>query len=433
LPNNPIHVETTGNRREMTAAVAETPAPRRPLRHPAPAAPDLDPDPDFEPRIEALLRAPQSGSSLPPDIFALYQAAIRRTAHRTVLRWAILAAIIDLGAGSFDYALFPKRLIPLDVLFHCLTSVSYLCGAALFHRPRFSPIQQAGIIIPCLLTVLAGGITGAMCGSPLLRDELLGYGVIIVLTGIMFFPIGIAYTTAMAVLAGLLIAGFTVAAPALPWAAKCQSLAVYAGAMGSLIWGRHILNNRHIQLFLLNTREELRATRASRLNERLSSIAYTDPLTEIPNRRYFDEICASMSDATKNLFPLSICMIDIDHFKNLNDNLGHIQGDRCLRIIARAIRQHLRGTDILARYGGEEFVLLLPSTTAAAAREAAERICGAITSLNHPNPGSPFGRVTASFGIATAVAPPLVIQSLMEQADAALYRAKTAGRNRVAA
>jgi diguanylate cyclase (GGDEF)-like protein len=203
--------------------------------------------------------------------------------------------------------------------------------------------------------------------------------------------------------------------------------------MSALIWGRHILNNRHIQLFLLNTREELRAAKATRLNEQLSSLAYTDPLTEIPSRRYFDEICASMSDTTKNLFPLSLCMIDIDHFKKLNDNLGHLQGDRCLRIIATAIRQHLRATDILARYGGEEFVLLLPGASAAAARETAERICGAIASLQHPNPGSPFGRVTASFGIATSAGPPLVIQSLIEAADAALYRAKSAGRNRVAA
>jgi diguanylate cyclase (GGDEF)-like protein len=416
----------------MSASVAETNAPRRPLPNRAKTTPDADPDPDFEPRIEALLSGPQANSSLPPDIFALYQAAIQRTAHRTVLRWAILAAMIDLGAGGFDFALFPSRLIPMDVLFHGLTAVSYLCGAALFQRPRFSPIQQAGIIIPCLLTVLAGGITGAMCGQPLVSDELLGYDVILVLTGIMFLPIGITYTIAMSVLAWLFIAGFTIGEPQ-PWAAKCQSLAVYAGAMGSLVWGKHILNKRHIQLFLLNTREELRAARASRLNERLSSLAYTDPLTEIPSRRYFDEICASMSDATKNLFPLSLCMIDIDHFKKLNDNLGHIQGDRCLRIIAKAIRQHLRTTDILARYGGEEFVLVLPGTTAAAAREAAERICGAIASLDHPNPGSPFGRVTASFGVATAVAPPLAVQSLLEAADAALYRAKTAGRNRVAA
>jgi len=415
----------------MPPAFAETGIPRQPnpYRWGKTAPP---PDPDFEPRIEALLHARKPGLPLPPDIFALYQAAIRRTAHKTVLRWAILAAIINLGAGSFDFALFPKQFIPLDELFHCLSSLACLIGASLFNRPKFSSIQQAGIIIPCLLTVLANGITGAMCGSLLLRDELLGYGVILVLTGIMFFPIGITYTIAMAVLAWLIIAGFTVSEP-LPSAARCQSLAVYAGAMGSLIWGRHILNNRQVQLFLLNTREELRAARAAQLNERLSSLAYTDPLTGIPSRRYFDEICASMSDTTKNLFPLSLCMIDIDHFKRLNDNLGHLQGDRCLRIIAKAIRAQLRTTDILARYGGEEFVLLLPGTSAAAARDTAERICGAIASLNHPNPGSPFGRVTASFGIATAAGPPLAIQSLMEAADAALYRAKSAGRNRVAA
>jgi len=139
-----------------------------------------------------------------------------------------------------------------------------------------------------------------------------------------------------------------------------------------------------------------------------------------------------MSEMTINLLPLSICMIDIEHFKLLNDTLGHLQGDRCLKLVAAAMRGNLRGqSDILARYDGEEFVLLLPGTDMAAACEVAERIRAAVKDLEHPNPGSPHGVVTVSIGVAELLSPPIVLPTLLENADHALYRAKLSGRNRV--
>ncbi|MDE8348822.1 MAG: GGDEF domain-containing protein, partial [Acidocella sp.] len=137
---------------------------------------------------------------------------------------------------------------------------------------------------------------------------------------------------------------------------------------------------------------------------------------------------------TKNLIPLSICMIDIDKFKSLNDQLGHLRGDHCLRVVADTIRNNLRGkSDILIRYGGDEFLLILPGTDGVRAVEVAERVLAAITDLQHANPGSPFGIITASIGVYTHLSHPISGDTLIEHADTALYRAKTAGRNRVSA
>jgi diguanylate cyclase (GGDEF)-like protein len=202
--------------------------------------------------------------------------------------------------------------------------------------------------------------------------------------------------------------------------------------MLALLRARDVQNLYHYRLFLLKLRDDLQNEAASRRNEQLSSIAYVDPLTELPNRRYFDEICASINNDTKNLLPLSLCLLDVDHFKNLNDRLGHLQGDRCLRVIAAAIRNNLRGaSDILARYGGEEFVLLLPATEAAEAAAVAERIRVAILTLAHPNPATPRGIVSISIGIAVALSRPVLVEQLINDADRAMYEAKKAGRNRV--
>jgi two-component system chemotaxis family response regulator WspR len=200
----------------------------------------------------------------------------------------------------------------------------------------------------------------------------------------------------------------------------------------SIAYGRHVQNLILARLFLLNMRDEIRDAAARARNAQLSSIAYTDPLTELSNRRYFDEIAAMMAKNTANFLPISLCMIDIDHFKTLNDTLGHLQGDRCLKLVAAAIRNNLRSpADVVARFGGEEFVILLQNTDLNAASEVAERIRRAILDLAHPNPDAPGGIVTASVGIAELKSAPLVIQTLLDTADHALYRAKQSGRNRV--
>jgi len=211
---------------------------------------------------------------------------------------------------------------------------------------------------------------------------------------------------------------------------QLQLIVFYGVTMSSILIARRVQNIYQFQIFLLRIRAEINIKEAVNRGDLLSRLAYVDQLTGAPNRRYLEEFCNGIQDKKENLFPLSVCMVDIDKFKGLNDSLGHLRGDACLILVAAAIRKTLReGTDIMARYGGEEFIMLLPHTGLPGALIAAERAREAIFNLKYPNPASPVEVVTASFGVAVCVAPPLDIVDMITQADAALYRAKAKGRN----
>lgn len=167
----------------------------------------------------------------------------------------------------------------------------------------------------------------------------------------------------------------------------------------------------------------------------LEALAARDGLTGLVNRRSFDDILLrEWQRARRDRRPLALIMIDVDQFKRYNDTYGHPQGDECLRQVATVLQSALfRPGDIAARYGGEEFVVLLPAADADGAALVAKRIEEHLTRLALPHPASTHGRVSVSMGIA-AIEPdgkrePAV---LLAAADAALYRAKHAGRNRFA-
>jgi two-component system, cell cycle response regulator len=169
--------------------------------------------------------------------------------------------------------------------------------------------------------------------------------------------------------------------------------------------------------------------------QRSLALALTDSLTGLYNRRYLTSHLESMVErARTGAKPLSILMIDIDHFKVINDTHGHAAGDDVLRAIAAEIGRSVREFDLTARIGGEEFVVVMPDTTGAAAMAVAERLC--VTIAENQVQAASFKQplsVTASIGIATLLAPTESASNLLSRADEAMYRAKTAGRNRVIA
>jgi two-component system chemotaxis family response regulator WspR len=171
-------------------------------------------------------------------------------------------------------------------------------------------------------------------------------------------------------------------------------------------------------------------------NRELQRLTNVDGLTGLSNRRYFNEyIEAEWKRALRTPAPLSILMIDVDHFKQYNDTYGHLAGDEVLKQVAGAIKDGCkRSTDLAARYGGEEFAAILPVTPASDLPLLAENLRHAVESLGLAHPASSTGRfVTISIGGATVV--PQTSQALAElidAADKALYRAKHAGRNRAA-
>jgi diguanylate cyclase (GGDEF)-like protein len=169
-------------------------------------------------------------------------------------------------------------------------------------------------------------------------------------------------------------------------------------------------------------------------NARLTVLASLDGLTGIANRRSFDERFAQeWSRAVRHRKPIALAMIDLDNFKQFNDLYGHLAGDRCLCAVADALsRQVQRPEDLVARFGGEEFALLLPHTSAEGALRVVERIRAAIFDLGIEHLGNGWNFVTVSIGFSALTPTTGDGQSrLIQLADAALYQAKSGGRNRV--
>lgn len=166
----------------------------------------------------------------------------------------------------------------------------------------------------------------------------------------------------------------------------------------------------------------------------LEQLSKTDSLTGAINRRHFMELLEhELRQARRYERPLAVVMIDLDHFKRVNDEHGHLAGDAVLLAAAGAITRSLRDSDVVGRYGGEEFALILPNTDLAGAREVAERCRASVASSRAPTGGGTVG-VTASMGIASYPAADIdTVDDLLRAADQALYRAKAAGRDRVEA
>jgi diguanylate cyclase (GGDEF)-like protein len=164
----------------------------------------------------------------------------------------------------------------------------------------------------------------------------------------------------------------------------------------------------------------------ARKNALLAELASTDELTGVKNRRRFREDLELLyGQAQRQGSPLSLILLDIDHFKQYNDAFGHPAGDQVLQQVGATLRSNLRSHDVVARYGGEEFVVLLPATAEDAALDVAERLRAAIAGREWPHRS-----VTASFGVATSGAEAPDAATLVDHADRALYHSKEAGRDR---
>lgn len=162
----------------------------------------------------------------------------------------------------------------------------------------------------------------------------------------------------------------------------------------------------------------------ARMVEKLAELTVTDELTALPNRRLLRQrLEEETMRSARSGRPFALLMVDLDHFKEVNDRHGHQVGDSVLRECAATLRECLRGSDVVARYGGEEFCVLLPDTSARGARLVAERLRQAVAGLSAPVP-------TVSVGVATSEQGGSA-EDLIRHADEALYQAKSAGRNRV--
>jgi len=185
---------------------------------------------------------------------------------------------------------------------------------------------------------------------------------------------------------------------------------------------------QHAQWQAAQARQDAQAQRARAAE--FAARAERDALTGLGNRRYFDRRCAELLPALqRDGEPVALVLVDIDHFKRVNDAHGHDIGDGALVALAALLRENTRSRDVLARYGGEEFVIVLPGMGAEQARDVCERLRERVAARTGFIPAVPELRMTLSLGLACA--PPYNATALLKAADLALYRAKSEGRNRL--
>ncbi len=215
-------------------------------------------------------------------------------------------------------------------------------------------------------------------------------------------------------------------------------LSVFAGFLGQLLtnWRYHNQMEQEIQR---RTRElETALAEAEELKRRYQHLSIVDELTGIHNRRFFfPEAHAALAGAVRHRHSFSIMMVDLDHFKQINDAHGHGMGDKVLQVAAALLKGQTREGDIIARFGGEEFVLALPHTDMDGAKQLADRILQSLRNLSF-NANGKTVRVTTSIGLSGLLGDespdrPDLLESLLRQADQALYYCKAQGRDQLRA
>jgi len=280
--------------------------------------------------------------------------------------------------------------------------------------------------------VLSGAIFFAST-SPHAMFDPFSFGLIFLAANVVY-PLRFVHAVATSVVNLAIAMAFVVSYTRMPPEAKMFAFALMLGTAVFTLLANFRLEASERRSYLLLLRETLRSQAALHTNEALTLISNTDALTQLANRRRFDQVYASIwSDAASQARAIAVLTIDVDHFKRYNDHFGHLDGDRCLRLIADTMRQQVRSADVIARLGGEEFIVVLRDADVEVATSAAERVRRAVEELAIPHDGRDGQRVvTVSIGVGM-VEPSRGGSSLalLQRSDRALYLAKHGGRNQV--
>jgi len=298
-------------------------------------------------------------------------------------QWALLITI-DFFWAHVAYQLAVRSSNPYRAEFRNLL-IDALLASILLPLMQFNLVPSALIIIMQSLANIASG------------------GVRFMLKGLLISAVGVAL--------GVLLVGFS-------WQPESSMAEIIACLPFMIVFPLMIgLNTRRLAV-------ELNAQK-----EQLQILSRTDGLTGLYNRSYLQSCLESeYARSCRLATPVALLMIDLDHFKSINDRFGHAGGDEVLRNFAELLRINLRCVDIIARYGGEEFAVILPQTDPAGAQQIAERLRKALAELTLPGIDCQF---TFSAGVAPLRPDTASVEAWLAQADAALYAAKQQGRDRV--
>jgi diguanylate cyclase (GGDEF)-like protein len=370
----------------------------------------------------------------PPRLEALFERETRAARDHRIVARGLLAVVL------YDLFLFADAVMTPDVIGQAaIVRLGIFTPLALLFlwltRRGLSPAVRDTLQAVVSL-VAAAGFTYIFTASTHPNAGYYQGGVVLVLA-VVNLVVQLRYRHALGLTTG--IVAFYAALPfvegRLPDPIEGTNLMLVATTAAVTLFGNYRLEAEQRLTFLLTLRERLRSAQLQSDNRRLGKLATLDTLTALANRRAFNMHLRRLVRRPR-AGQISVLIVDIDHFKQYNDRYGHQQGDVCLRRVAAALaRVPTRAGDLIARLGGEEFAVILPGTDREAALAMAERLREAVSALAIAHETSPVApHVTISVGVATGDQVPTGSAGggLLAAADDALYRAKKAGRNRVA-
>jgi diguanylate cyclase (GGDEF)-like protein len=384
--------------------------------------------------VEQALKPRARLLRLMPALERRYQDSTWEARSRGTRMWLAVIAVLDLIWIGLDVMIMPDQIVSSIVIRGVLIPVIFLGAAALLDRQRPAWGLGLAVLVTTIAFILANGYLAMLAGG--VHAERLNTGALFVSFATMIvLPISFGFAIVQSVLSILIVDGLLVAGGH-TLTNSMQLFVFFPVTILSALAAKRRFERMHRRIFLMRLHDELRVKDLAAANDQLTKLSHTDPLTGVFNRRYFDATLASAwRDAAAGSQWIGVMMVDVDHFKVLNDSAGHAEGDRCLQHIAAAIRNHMRvDLDLVARYGGEEFVVILPQATLETALLVAERVRAAVEDLRLPNAGLATGSVvTVSVGLAAVEADARTMspERLLQAADIALYAAKATGRNYV--
>ncbi|WP_292167297.1 GGDEF domain-containing protein [Mesorhizobium sp.] len=390
-------------------------------------------DPAIGAEVDQLLARRTRDIRLKGEIMRLFRARVWSQTAKIIRAWMIWVALLDVLTLTVNMVILPgavatSMLLPAAIIPPVATAV-----VLLWRKPQAPWVEASSLITGMFLILLSVALVGVSAGGEFYERQL-NVMLFVAITAIIIFGIPLAWTVAIAGLALGLYLVFQLQNPAIEHGSAAAGTLFFASGIFATVAARRIMTILAQKTFLFELRDRRRVAELAKANQRLELLARTDPLTGLANRRWMTETLSRIWGSDKRcLDGAALLMCDIDHFKKLNDHLGHAEGDRCLVEVAGIIQENIRrDQDHVARYGGEEFLVLLPGVTEEEASAVAERIRKSVEAAAIPNPGTRARRVTLSVGVAMQTADEAISpEQLQRHADTALYLAKERGRNRI--
>ena len=320
--------------------------------------------------------------------------------HLHALRIVMLRTVVIYNLFLVgDYLLAGDAFSLALVLHVALVTPWILIAMALIRRP-VGPTARNLLISSIPLTMTAG----VLAVFSVSRDPLVAhyqyFAVICVMLGNVVLRPAFSYAVVQSIVAVAAHVAVCLWHPLMPSAVGVMAAFGFVVCAGMTLLAGYSIERDMRRAYLMRLKDQLAQRHLQKMATELELMSHVDPLTGLANRRGVDSRVAALLEHGGAGRGFVVLMIDVDHFKLFNDQYGHLQGDRCLTLVAKAVASAVReGTDIIGRFGGEEFIAILPEASIEAGLRVAERMRRALERMAVPHAGSPFGLVTMSIGI----------------------------------